>query len=119
MSKIRTLIKIIITGSATMILTACYGVYMPLSRFKGKLQVTNKASEPITGIKVSYESAEFQEVGYTDKNGDVEYDIDSYGSNTINFKFEDIDGTDNLGEFKPITQEIAIEAYVTKIQMEE
>lgn len=123
--KLRNLLKVLITGSLTMILQACYGIVAPTRHLVGKVVVKNSKDQKIPGIKVSYkliydnvESTSWTESGHTDSDGVLEYDVDLNEDEKLYLKIEDVDGTENLGDFK--TKELeAVKGEETTVVLEE
>ena len=78
---------------------------MPLADFELKGTVTNSAtSEPIKNIRVirpSHYDDNYGDTVYTDGNGKYTYVFSDYPELSYRLKFEDIDGEDNGGLFKP------------------
>ena len=95
-------LKILFTGSFTMVLAACYGVDMDMEN-QVFVQTINNKNVPITGLKVTlYNNGEAIENELTDLNGEVLYPS-LYEGNTGNdyvLKIADIDSTENGGMFK-------------------
>ncbi len=99
MRRVTKLLKMIITGGFTMIISACYGPMVELKT--ARIRVNNSSGKPIPGLKISYKKQQYNtwsETDLTDENGESEFYTDSM--DVTDFKIEDIDGTDNLGQFK-------------------
>lgn len=74
--------------------------YGPLiSVYRADARVVDQEGNPIAGIEVSVrENWEFTSVGYTDENGFCSVSLDEH-PNINMFKFTDVDGEANGGEF--------------------
>jgi hypothetical protein len=100
LNKIKNILRVLVTGSFTMLLSACYGVTVPFSkRFIAK----NSDGEAIKGLEISYktfeDSVEWFLSGETDIDGEHYLTTYGFGGETYSFKVEDTDGAENLGEF--------------------
>ena len=75
-------------------------MYGPLIRvYRADARVVDQEGNPIAGIEVSVrENWEFTSVGYTDENGFCSVSLDEH-PNINMFKFTDVDGEANGGEF--------------------
>jgi len=94
----------IISGSATLILTACYGAMMQCEKMVSQnLKIVDSDGKPIPGLEVSHPN----DVTFTDENGNIIYDFcseDKGASREIIIK--DVDGDEN-GNF--IDKSVSIE----------
>lgn len=127
MKRISTLLKLIATGSFTLLLSACYGVYYFVDK-KIKVTVTNTQGEPVQGIKVTYTEGFKGEVPLEEEfYTEYPQTTDEYGETLITasverdtkalfVKVEDIDGGENLGDFK--TQIIEVDEENERIILE-
>ena len=87
----------IVSGSATLILTACYGAMMECEEYMNKtLKFVDGQGNPIAGLEVSHPS----DLSLTDKDGEVVY---TYCKEHTDYQREvdvkDIDGEEN-GSFE-------------------
>ena len=85
-------------GAATIsiLFQACYGMPMDDVHIRGT--VSSKANNPIPGIKVSVRNITSDH--FTDIDG--KFNINVYGQTAYMLQFEDIDGPENGGSFKPL-----------------
>lgn len=134
MKKVGLILKLLATGTLTMLLTACYGAIqvmygVPYSRRSGLIRVQRADTTPIPGIKVMYttdpdasymlDSPSWQPmgVGQTDSEGALQYTeyLDDY--ELLWAKLEDIDGEEHGGQFA--TQVIAVDDSIEDVTMVE
>ncbi len=100
MKKLSLFFKLLATGSATMLLAACYGTYaamygMPVYDRSGSFQIIDSDTEdPIEGLKVSYED-EDGSFDYTDSYGMISYNLFTSYTDEINVIIEDVDDSEN------------------------
>lgn len=107
--KLKNLLKVLITGSVTMILTACYGIVAPSRFFNGKFTLKDKKDQTIPDLKISFQTAigeakeeNWSDAGVSDENGEFEYGYELFEDESLYFKVEDVDGSDNYGDFKTV-----------------
>ncbi len=125
MKKIGLFLKLLATGTLTMLLAACYGTIqvmygVPYSQRSGVIKVKRTDNTPIPGIKVMYttdpdatyilDSPSWrQPMGeiHTDAEGSLQYIeyLDDY--ELLWAKLEDVDGEDNGGHYA--TQVITVD----------
>jgi len=92
----------IVSGTVSVILTACYGVASMAECFGKKITVTDSESNPIKGLEITVSDAGCkQDLVLTDEAGVAEINFcTNYGKVTI--EISDVDGAEN-GEFKEKT----------------
>ena len=94
----------ILTGSFTIVFAACYGSDMALKNPK-LIKATDNNDNAIPGLKVTlFENNNQIDERYTDENGTTELYFSQNGDANYKAKIEDVDGTENLGDF--ISEEI-------------
>ena len=100
MSVLKKVLRILVTGSFTMLLSACYGVMMP---FSATIKAENSEGYGIPDLKISYknypEDEAWMDAGNTDHNGEFQFSTSNYSDEEYNFKIEDVDGSD-YGSFQ-------------------
>lgn len=105
-------INFILTGSMSIVFAACYGSEMELRNPKA-LKIKDPNDNPIPGLKVSLtENQTVISELFSDDAGFVEFQFPQDENIDYVVKIEDIDGSDNLGEFQ--TKEISLntESYI-------
>ena len=109
MKKMSLFLKIIATGSVSLLLAACYGTYaamygMPVTQRAGSFKIVDAdTDEPIEGIRVSYLDEE-STINYSNKDGLVEYNISICDIDEITVFLEDVDENQN-GKYPEYTTE--------------
>lgn len=101
MRKTTKILRLLITGGATMILSACYGPVLPEELSFGTVKAKTRDGKPIPGLKVSYKSQNsnhWSQSEATDSNGESDFIIEPPFLTDV--KIEDVDGEENLGDFK-------------------
>jgi putative lipoprotein (rSAM/lipoprotein system) len=89
----------IVSGTASVLLTACYGVMSMADCFNKKITVIDSAGNPIEGLEITFSDNDGNiDVAYSDKDGKAEMFFCTY-DDKVNVKVVDIDGEEN-GEFK-------------------
>jgi hypothetical protein len=89
----------IVSGTASVLLTACYGVMSVADCFNKKITVVDSAGKPIKGLEITFSDVDGNiDVTYSDKYGDAEMFFCTY-DNRVKVRIVDIDGEEN-GEFK-------------------
>jgi hypothetical protein len=109
----------LLTGSFSVVFAACYGPPMNLENPK-QINAKNGDNEAIPGLKVTlYENREAIDEQFTNELGSVEFFIAQKDKYIYTAKIEDVDGADNLGEFKSkeldLTNESFIEVYLDNL----
>lgn len=101
--KFQSILKLLATGSFSLVMSACYGAPMP---YQG-VRVTTQDGQPIPDLKLSLQEGNntVNEVR-TDVDGFNGFMIDKPTDN-YSILIEDTDGIENLGEFK--TMELSLE----------
>jgi putative lipoprotein (rSAM/lipoprotein system) len=107
----------IVSGTVSVILTACYGVGSMAECFSKKITVTDSEGNPIKGIEVRFS----YDLGYmdhvqTDESGKAEINFCT-DYNEIIATLVDIDGTDN-GEFEDKTVVFSTDDNPETVEME-
>jgi len=89
----------IVSGTASVLLTACYGVMSVAECFNKKITVIDSAGNPIEGLEITFsDSSGNIDVTYSDKKGNADMFFCTY-SQRVKVRVVDIDGEKN-GEFK-------------------
>ena len=103
---IRKASALIITGTVSMVLAACYGTPMDIEGYKW-VQVTNEDNEPIEGLELKLMKDSTLETVKTNADGVSEF-YGVYESETEDYSIEitDIDGEENGGLFENKTVDI-------------
>ncbi len=100
MNRITRWLKFIATGSASLLLSACYGVQQqmdPLTCVSHALSTKSEDGTAIPGIRVSYQYAQeettehWTPLGITNDSGAILIELDVFQSDVIYLKFEDMD----------------------------
>ena len=107
---IKKLIKMLFAGTFTIIVAACYGVYMDYRNFL--FHVKNPQDEPIPGLSLKLiDTGNVVDQSWTGEYGDAYLSayVDYYGVGSTEYTvvIEDIDGPDNLGEFETVTMDVS------------
>lgn len=107
----------IVSGTVSVILTACYGVGSMVECFSKKITITDSQGNPIKGIRVrvSDELGDMDEV-YTDESGKAEINFCTH-YNEIAARISDVDGVDN-GEFEEKTVVFSTDDNPETVEME-
>lgn len=84
----------IVSGTATVVLTACYGTYCTVKELSRKVLLVDPLGKPIPGLKVTDWGVHLY--GYSDENGEVLVNgtYCSYESG-VTVEIEDVDGAKN------------------------
>ncbi len=89
----------IVSGTASVLLTACYGVMSVADCFNKKITVVDSAGNPIEGLEITFsDSSGNIDVTYSDKDGEADMFFCTY-SQEVKVTVVDVDGKKN-GEFK-------------------
>lgn len=100
MKPISRMLKLIATGSVSLILAACYGVVYTMQQISGTFTVrSSETNEPIPGLKVTLAGAGVRDNGQTDDNGRFSFDVYPSGPEPVTATITDVDGTANGGDF--------------------
>jgi len=113
-------ISLLFAGSLSMVLAACYGAPIDMQNSISVKTVTEN-NDAIPGLKVTLQENEQNiDSTYTDSLGNVFYpDLYIYEGNNYTIKVEDIDSSQNLGEFTTKTIEIDNSSSDYEITMQE
>jgi len=129
--RVSIILKALATGSFTLILAACYGVYqvmygVPANLKSGLIQVRKRSDgTPLKGIRISFKGesdlsypteADGEGIFYTDENGEAEYTVE-IEDDQYSALLEDVDGLDNGGSFASTS--INIDEEVETVELEE
>ncbi len=117
MSRLKKFLRVLVTGSFTMLLSACYGVMIP---FSATLRVKNEdGTSEIPELKISYKNYPEDEIwmdaGTTDYNGEFQFSTMNYSNEEYAFKIEDVDFGENLGDFQ--TKVVSLEDNLDDIRL--
>jgi hypothetical protein len=105
-SFIKKSISYIVSGSCSIVFAACYGPPVNLENPK-QINTKNSDSEAIPGLKVTlFENKISIDEQFTNNSGSAEFFVVQKENQTYTAKIEDVDGIENLGEFK--TKELDI-----------
>ena len=96
---IRKASALIVTGTVSIVLAACYGTPMGIEGYK-RVLVTNEDNEPIEGLELKLMKDSTLETVMTNSGGESEF-YGVYESETEDYSVEitDIDGEENGGLF--------------------
>lgn len=115
MINLKKVLRVLVTGSFTMLLSACYGVMMP---FSAVLKVKDSTGDSIPDLEIKYkdypENTTWLDAGVTNHNGEFQFSTMNYSGEEYMFKIEDVDGDKN-GSFK--TKEVDLEDNLDNIIM--
>lgn len=117
-------LKVLATGSLTMLLSACYGTIavmygVPLTDLRGSVKTVRKTDGlPLPGIEISYTKGDptdlstenWKPLGKTDPTGTLDYLLTTEYWGQFSVKAEDTDGADNGGDFQTQVREVVDEA---------
>jgi hypothetical protein len=96
----KKIIKLFLAGAFTIIVAACYGVYMD---YRYLFHVKNPEGAPLQNIRVTLiEDGATVAEDFTDSNGEVMVQYASFGTASCEIVIMDIDGAENGGEFQAI-----------------
>ncbi len=104
MKRLSKILRILATGSLTMLLQACYGVVMRMDDFDTTfLKAIDTNGEEIPELRISYQNktytSNWEVYGSTDEFGEIGIENQIYLDSNTNLKIEDIDGEKNHGDF--------------------
>ena len=89
----------LLTGSFSVVFAACYGTPIDLQNPK-QIKATDDNEQPIEGLKVTlFENRNPIDEKFTDDLGSVEFVFVQKDKYNYSAKIEDIDGSENLGQF--------------------
>ena len=109
MKKTSALLKLIATGSLSIILTACYGMVAPMYGIpyaiknygKGRIKTIDGNGKVIPALKVTMlELNKIVSDSVTDDEGEYAYELSSMTEYDNKLRIEDVDGENNGGKFK-------------------
>lgn len=105
MKRLSKILRILVTGSLTMLLQACYGVVASMEPiYFIRLKAVDTNGEAIPELKISYQNNtytnDWEVLGSTDESGEIGIDEQTYLDSNTNLKIEDVDGVENLGDFE-------------------
>ena len=105
MSLLKKLILLIIGGTTSLIIAACYGIQGMYDAITVRLNAQDQDGEPIQGLQVQSTCyGNNYEMAYTDTEGDVYLGFDeSMDLDECVAELTDVDGADNGGEFQTKT----------------
>lgn len=127
MRRLSLWLKVLATGSLTMLLSACYGTITtlavmygaPVTDVRGSVKTVRKGDKgPLPGIEISYTQGDptdfgaenWKPLGSTDETGMLDYELTNEGWGNFSVKAEDTDGPANGGEFETLVVEAVDEA---------
>ncbi len=108
MSKISKWLKLIATGSVSLLLSACYGVQTQIEpEIKKTFNLITQSNDGllIPDLKISFQYGDTAEddywthIGETDESGAITLELSYYPETAVFLKVEDVDGELN-GSFK-------------------
>jgi len=101
MKVLRTLLRLLTTGSVSFMIAACYGVPVLYGDSEATLRVRNQDGAPVTGLRVNTGADYSPEYYYTDENGEVKFFpiLHPETNEPLDPIIRDIDGPENLGCF--------------------
>ncbi|MEN8121251.1 MAG: hypothetical protein ABFS35_12930 [Bacteroidota bacterium] len=89
----------LLTGSFSLVFAACYGAPINLENPK-LIKAVDDTNQPIQGLKITvYENRLNINEGYTNQEGSIEFYLAQKDQYNYKVTIEDIDGSDNGGEF--------------------
>jgi putative lipoprotein (rSAM/lipoprotein system) len=107
----------IVSGTVSVILTACYGVGSMAECFSKKITITDSEGNPIKGLEVTMvDDGGNQNRVFTDESGEVEMHFCTDYSN-VTVEIFDVDGAEN-GEFKEKTVVFSTDDNPETVEME-
>jgi len=96
----------LLTGSFSVVFAACYGAPLELENPK-LIKAKDDNNQPIEGLKVTlFENRNQIGEQFTNKEGSVEFYYAPKEKYNYSAIIEDIDGSENLGEFSPTTVDL-------------
>lgn len=117
-SFIKKSVSYIVTGYCSIVFAACYGPPVNLENPK-QLNVKNADNEPIPGLKLTlFENRTAIDEQFTNSAGSVEFNIAQKAKYAYIVKIEDIDGAENLGEFKSKEVDLTDDSFL-EVNLEE
>lgn len=117
-------LKLLATGSLTMLLSACYGTIavmygVPVTDLRGSVKTVRRTDGlPLPGIEISYTHGDpadlstenWMPLGKTDVTGSLDYFLTNEIWGNFSVKAEDTDGEGNGGDFQLQVREVVDEA---------
>jgi hypothetical protein len=102
----------LLTGSFSIVFAACYGAPLDLENPK-LIKAKDDSNQPIPGLKVTlFENNNPINEQYTNEQGTIELFFEQKVNYDYSAKIEDVDGTNNLGEFNTATVNLNKESLI-------
>ena len=109
---IKKYLNLVLTGSVSVVFAACYGPPMELENPK-QVNAKDNNDNAIPGLKVTlYENRMQIDEQFTDENGSVVFHFPQNEKYLYKAKVEDVDGTDNLGDFQTKEVDLTSDSYI-------
>ena len=109
---IKKSISYLVSGSCSIVFAACYGPPVNLENPK-QLNIKNSDNLAIPGLKVTlFEDKIPIDEQFTNNSGSAEFFVVQKENQTYTAKIEDVDGIENLGEFKSKEVDLTNDSYL-------